>query len=752
MARQPIQAEYTTFVKGLITEASPFTYPENASLEEVNFVLNQDGSRSRRFGMDYEEVYSLINTGVDVTSTGAVISSQTWSAVSNIGTLEFAVVQVGNDLYFFHTNRGTISGSPANQGNKITIGGAVTDLISGTSLYGNFIVVHGTQEVYILTYNVATDVVSLTTKRLEIRDLFGVYDGLAIDNRPDTLSIPHRYNLRNQGWPTSIRASTNENGGDVTSVDPVEYTKTVIGVYPSNADIVWMSKLAGATEVKALNSFYPVELRKVSFGNTQAPMGRYIIDLFNRGDSRATTFGTVLIGQKDQSFGGIVAVAAFAGRVFYAVRETAKVENDVRSPNIGTMVFYSRSTDNIDDLTKCYTEADPTSEHIFDPIATDGGFITIPDSGEMINLINMGQSLFVFCTNGVWEVHGGEESFSATNQSVSKTTDIGAASYRAIVYAEDKIAYWGLSGIYLISRNDLTLRGGNNDLTYATIQTLYDNIDSAAKESAVGTYDPFIRTFRWMYRDITLPNKSFFNKELVYDVNLGAFYIFDISVPNYDYPLLCGYLSMKTVLRSVVFNPIVVGTDNVQAVADDVVIQDTETSGEYRGAIKYLTLVKVAGTHRFTFSHYKNTKFRDWYTHNGVGVDAAARMLTGYTTGGSSLIDKAIDYLHVYMKRTELGLDTNGNVIDPSSCTLQVQWDWTNSIDAGRWTRPFEAYRLPRVYSVQAPYLFDYSYLTVTTKNKIRGHGRALSILFQTKPDHNCILYGWGIDGSASKD
>ena len=44
---------YRSFVKGLITEASPLTFPENASIDEKNFVLNRDGSRSRRLGVDY---------------------------------------------------------------------------------------------------------------------------------------------------------------------------------------------------------------------------------------------------------------------------------------------------------------------------------------------------------------------------------------------------------------------------------------------------------------------------------------------------------------------------------------------------------------------------------------------------------------------------------------------------------------------------------------------------------------------------
>ena len=77
MARQPLQAEYTTAIKGLITEASPFTYPENASLEEVNFILNKDGSRSRRFGMDYEDAFNLIDTGVDLENTNTAVSSHT---------------------------------------------------------------------------------------------------------------------------------------------------------------------------------------------------------------------------------------------------------------------------------------------------------------------------------------------------------------------------------------------------------------------------------------------------------------------------------------------------------------------------------------------------------------------------------------------------------------------------------------------------------------------------------------------------
>jgi hypothetical protein len=57
MARQTSVLEINKFILGLVTDANPLTFPENASLEEENFVLNIDGSRRRRLGMDYEESF-----------------------------------------------------------------------------------------------------------------------------------------------------------------------------------------------------------------------------------------------------------------------------------------------------------------------------------------------------------------------------------------------------------------------------------------------------------------------------------------------------------------------------------------------------------------------------------------------------------------------------------------------------------------------------------------------------------------------
>ncbi len=54
MARAGIVKEVNSFIRGLITEANPIAFPENASLTDENFNLNIDGSRQRRFGLAFE--------------------------------------------------------------------------------------------------------------------------------------------------------------------------------------------------------------------------------------------------------------------------------------------------------------------------------------------------------------------------------------------------------------------------------------------------------------------------------------------------------------------------------------------------------------------------------------------------------------------------------------------------------------------------------------------------------------------------
>ena len=145
---------------------------------------------------------------------------------------------------------------------------------------------------------------------------------------------------------------------------------------------------------------------------------------------------------------------------------------------------------------------------------------------------------------------------------------------------------------------------------------------------------------------------------------------------------------------------------------------------------------------------YTNTSFLDWGE-----VDAAAYMVTGYMSGGDFQRYKQVPYLTVHSRRTETGFDTEYNLLNQSSCKIQSMWEWTNSTNSNRWGREFEAYRLSRLWMPSnSSDEYDDGFSVVTTKNKLRGKGRVLSMKFSTSPGKNLHLYGWsmilGVNGN----
>ena len=110
MAIQQGEQQVNTFVQGLITEASELTFPENASVDELNCVLSTKGNRVRRLGMDYETSYVTSTAVVSDTNLETyAISTNTWKAVGETGGLNFTVVQIGNTLHFYDASNAALS-------------------------------------------------------------------------------------------------------------------------------------------------------------------------------------------------------------------------------------------------------------------------------------------------------------------------------------------------------------------------------------------------------------------------------------------------------------------------------------------------------------------------------------------------------------------------------------------------------------------------------------------------------------------
>lgn len=70
MAQQKGTKVYNTFVGGLVTEAGPLTFPENASADELNMEISRKGNRRRRLGIDYEPDYTQSSFSFDEAAIG----------------------------------------------------------------------------------------------------------------------------------------------------------------------------------------------------------------------------------------------------------------------------------------------------------------------------------------------------------------------------------------------------------------------------------------------------------------------------------------------------------------------------------------------------------------------------------------------------------------------------------------------------------------------------------------------------------
>lgn len=743
------QLERNTFVKGLVTEASPLTFPENASIDEDNMILNRDGSRQRRLGMEFENNAINISTNLLLENLEAAnINTYRWRNVNNKPTLSFGVVQVRNALYFFDLQQTTLSANKVSVNINInTIAGEA--LMDFTEINGKLVVVSNElDKPLLIRYNEPFDNFFTEEVSIKVRDIWGVEDGLEIDEHPATLSATHQYNLHNQGWPEYM--TTMAAGPNVSQYAYQQY-QFEQGVYPANNQIWYFGKTITPTS-NSQEVFGTGPIRDTSFGTTPAPKGHFIIDAFNRGSGRYVASTLISSGlPADSEQGRPSSVATFASRVFYAGVESNVEGGDSNSPDYSGTIFFTKVVNNDVDVGKCHSENDPTSEEISDLLATDGGTIKILGAGNILRLVVLDTSLLAIADNGIWQITGRDGVFKADDFSIRQITNIGAISKSSVVVAESSVVYWADGGIYVISPSDQLGNLNAQNISETTIQSLYLDIPSVGRANAVGSYDPANRKVSWLYNDTDAYDgvslRKRFNRELTFDTVLQAFYTSTIGdSSNGDF--IAGYMVTETFNVVDNVSNVVVDGDQVQVDAVDVVITDeVRTRGASR--TKYLTVVPNAfsgNIYGISFSQYSNEEFKDWGE-----VDAAGYLVTGHELFGDTMRKKQANYLVVHMNRTETGFEDTGGgnleALNPSSVLIQSRWDFSNSSVSGKWGTQFQAYRLRRPYFPSGEGdTFDYGWEVITTKNRLRGSGRALSLRFDTEPGKDFYLLGWGMD------
>lgn len=442
--------------------------------------------------------------------------------------------------------------------------------------------------------------------------------------------------------------------------------------------------------------------------------------------------------------------AFYAGRAWFA---------GVQSNKIGSWVMFSQVGTTDDKYGKCYQDNDPTAEIINDLIASDGGVIPIQDVGEVIDLVPVGNGVMVFASNGVWQIVGTANSgFSASSYEVNKITTVGCVSQKSIVSVDGGILYWSNSGIYALQADTLGSYTAQS-LTDLSIKSLYTQIPSFGKQTAVGEVNNTEKLVYWIYNDTgenAFNNQPYrTNKILILDLRLKAFYTYSIEESVHSTYLESPYIvdiivTKESSTDAVQFNVISNNGSNVINTASNNVVVNLNAQVAGTRQFKFLTVVPTSTANvKFTFSDMVRTniapyKFKDWYTFNG-GTAYDCYAITGYglAPNGASKI-KQLQYVTTYLKRTETGIDEDGNSIDDSSCKLQVRWDFTGSAVANKWSTEEQVYRHPRYFLHEVPSTsYDDGYPLVISKSKVRGRGKAVQFKFSAEPEYDMQIVGW---------
>lgn len=731
MARNTAVKTYNTFVKGLITEADALTFPDNASLDELNCIPSIKGNRRRRLGIDYEQGYTLSTNTFDIASLDTnVVTTHTWETVSGNGDLNFLVIQISNKLYFHDLGEATISAGEKSFSVDLDsylapgLSMSGTELISVASGKGVLFVSSKKIDPFYISYNLGSDNITVTPITIQIRDFTGVDDGLSINNNPVSLSSLHQYNLQNQGW--------NNPPGIATNLITQYHTST--STYPNNAQVWWVGK-------DSSDNFDPALLSRQDFGNTPAPKGHYILNAFRR--DRSSVSGVAGITVESDTYRP-QAIEFFAGRVFYAgISGTAS----------GTNIYFSQILfDNLTNAGYCYQDADPCSQNDSTLVDSDGGVISIPQIGNIKKIFTYDRFLIILADNGLWAITADTSGFTATSYDVLFVSKVNCLSTESVINVEGLPVWWSSQGIFTVEANSLTRNLVTKSLSLDTIQTYYDNnITATAKLNVSGEYDKASKRVTWIYKeDDTGSNLRRYDRALIFDVRLSAFYPWKFSNLLTNSPYIGDVLNTTSLNILTDIEILFDGTSNILDTANDV--EDTIlTTGASNTFLSYLTIIPNGATSHYTFSELNNRDFFDWVTKDTVGVDYSSYIITGYELGGDIMRNKQIVYLDTYLSRTETEWSQTENgdyiLINPSSCFMQAMWDWTDTVTSNRWSSNQQVYRFNRMILPDANNLtFDNGFTVIISKNKVRGYGKALSLKFSSDSGKDFDILGWAIN------
>jgi len=381
----------------------------------------------------------------------------------------------------------------------------------------------------------------------------------------------------------------------------------------------------------------------------------------------------------------------------------------------GSTIYYSPVIEYIGDLGRCYQNADPTSDDISDPIATDGGRILLKNSGNILDLATYNQGILAFTDKGVWYIYNNETGFTNTSFAIQKITDESIASKGSVVEANGVLYYGTPSSLNVIAPNQ------NNYLSSTSIT------DGVIRDYWINNFsEGFKAVFDSKAKNIWfVSNKSEPTRDLCYNVTASAFYPQDFNTTG-DY----------TVLEPLFFN------------ADKGLVFSAYKEGLTSESIYY------------NFCTLTDATYKD------IGVDMYSYLLSGYETLGKFSHKKGITTASFFFNKTEENIigyndEEDTYIFDkPSKCNLQVRWDFDSSNSFNKWVGDADGVStnssgislynpMVRGFTPEDdnfPVVFNTGEKVIRKRTKLRGRGDAVQFYFEAQPENDLQLLGYSVE------
>lgn len=186
------EKDYVSLVNGLITEASPLSFPENSTTDELNFRLDLGGLiRARRRG--FEELVSNFTQLHGGSSTVVFEDALYWQAPDLILIVYRETAPSAKTVLLIHRNDVSYTFLDSYEISTENTSVQIDDLT-------NFVVITNGEKPTLLEYDESGNQIVIYSVDIFVRDLELVDDGLQISGRPTALTDEHEYNLYNAGW------------------------------------------------------------------------------------------------------------------------------------------------------------------------------------------------------------------------------------------------------------------------------------------------------------------------------------------------------------------------------------------------------------------------------------------------------------------------------------------------------------------------------------------------------------------------